>query len=288
MPFHKTPPRGYRKQDFPLPHDALWLWSLSADVATKDATIATILRTSEDVNAAEGINVNPSHGSFAEEQGTLIHQGSIVPKIMISLHAHLTQTAEETDNVRMLRFHWMPIYSSFIEPLLAADSRTNTDCETLLMLEHDTTNKDVFPDYGTKLTGNVGQYPMSTVNDTEVFGDPGLTTNTSMEAVAFNQTLFYNALNHFSNQGMLRSMIGKIHTGYVSRDKAYTYYSNNFTHPRVKRGNPFTYCGILFWVPITDFRQFGRAADRSTTDHIDFGLNVQYDEWNPDFDQTGF
>ncbi len=287
MAKHKYPPRGYNQFQYPLPHNFGYQCGLSAEGSTKDSTIFTLFRASEAAVDVENIEVNPRHANFSEDGGTVIHMGSIIPKIQFHLKMMLSKVAIETDSVRSLIVRWWPIYISFLDSLEAEDDKTATQVEDLLELQHSTDNKDTFPLYtGTKL-GNAATVPLSTVPYAEAFADQGLTGTQFIESVALVEHTLYDALQFYTNQGMLRKCLGKAHYVTLTRDRPYQYSSFNFTNPKVKRGNAYTYCGILIHVPqVDDNTQVMVPSETTAIDHVNVFMRVRYDEWNPLFEQA--
>lgn len=288
MARHEYPPKGFGSINYPLPHTFENFFTLGADTSTKYATMIPLFRATETISAVEGIEVNPSNPAFGEQTGSLIAMNSIVPKITLNMHIALTQPAIETDKIRTLKVKWMPIYTAFLDSLTAEDTKTATEIEDILLLTHNTDNKDVHPTYsGADL--NVGTVPMTTRGTTEAFGDIGLTTDTKLEAVNFVEATFWDAMRYYSNKQKLAKVVGKVHSVTISRDRPYTYFSDNFTMPTVKRGNPYTGCFILFWLPQAgETGQHVQAADITDIDHIYANLTTHYSEWNADMDQTAF
>ncbi len=284
----KFPPKGYQSTDYPLPHRYGFSLSLSGENEAKNSTIFPLFRMSEACINPEAIEVNPTNANFSEELGASIFRGSIVPKIMFHFDAWMTKGAIETDKLRHIKLKWMPIYTSFLNSLDAADEKTGTDIESIMELQHETTNKDVYPLYtGTKLDGVTYNVPLNTLGYTEVFGDYGLSTNAILESVAFSDSDFYNTMQYKTNAGMLKKVVGPMRTVNLTRDRPYKYFSNNFTAPQVKRGNPYTFCGILFHVPQGEQQgQNFASADTTAINHINVSGGVRFDEWNPVFDQA--
>ncbi len=248
----------------------------------------SFFRASEAATGVEAIEVNPANPAFAEDAGPLIHMNSIVPKLMVKFSITMAKAAIVTDAMRAIKVNYMPLYFSFLDTLEAEDTKTAVQIEDILEMQHDTTNKDTYPLYSaTDL--NSGILPFSTVVATEVFGDYGLTTNINAESVSFDDELFWDAQQYYSNRGMLRKVTGGWKTAIVTRDRPFNYFSNNFTYPTVKRGNPYTYCGMLFHLPLGgDSEQFFDAADTTDIPHVVIRGRVRFNEWNPDFDQTAF
>ncbi len=289
MPRHKFPPAGYRKMEHPLPHN--FSYSASFDIldVAKDATMLTILRASEDATAGiEAVEVNPRHASFAEETGPTIAMGSIVPKISFTFRSSLSATMIVDNPFASVQIHLMPVYTAFLSSLDAADSKTTEDIESIIRVAHDVTAKRVEPENSTTNLTSGGGQPFNTVLETEVFGDYGLTGDGVLESIAFDPEKYFDALSYFTNQAMLRKVTGHITTGTMTRDRNFTFHSNNFTSPIVKRGNEYTYCGVIVWTSIPGIFSHGNAGDFNGTDldKIHFNAQIRFDEWNPDFDQT--
>ncbi len=282
----KFPPKGYRMSEHPLPHNFFYYFQLNASNATKNSTVCSLIRTSDVCVAADSIEVNPRHASFAEDKGPLIQRDSIIPRMTININAKLTKGAIETDALRTLKLNYMPYYCAFLDTLDAEDEKTGTQIEDILELQHDVTNQDTYPLFGGVNLAS-GTQALSTVNAAEAFGDYGLSVDSSLESVAFSQEVFFDAMQYYTNQSMLKKVTGKWNTVVLTRDRMFNYFSNNFTYPTVKRGNPYTFCGILFEVQtVGNVRQIVQSGDVTDIPHIDVGMTVRYDEWNPLFDQT--
>lgn len=285
---HKFPPKGYNALAHPLPHNFQYIFTLQAEAAAKDATMLTLIKASKDCNDPNSIEVNPTNANFSEEIGTKIQMNSIVPRVMFNMKVSITKLGIETDKLRSIQFKWMPIYMAFLDSLEASDIKTGQQIEDILELQHSTSTQMTYPLFsGTDL--DVGVQANGTINDTELFGDHGLTTDLKLESVAFDEEDFWDTLRYKSYAGKLRKHIGKIHTVNVTRDRPYSFYSNNVTEGTVKRGNQYTFCGILVWIPAAgQLGQVFAAGDTTVIDHLYFTVKVAYDEWNPDFDQTAF
>lgn len=284
----KFPPRGYKLTDYPQPHNFGYRFSLDAEDTTRDSTMIPLIRMSEKAFFADAQTVNPNNGTFAEETGVTIHHGSIIPRLNISISASITKAGIETDKIRGLRFMWFPIYMSFEEDYTAIDTSTSKEVEDILRLTHTVTDRDAQPTYGTKLTA-ASNHPLSTVNDgDEAIADWGLTTDASLEAVAFDVEEFWDSMSYYQNKGKMAKVVGNIKNVLVTRDRPYIYTSNNYTHPKVKRGNDYTFCAIMFHLyQGTDFSQVFNETDVGTAnDHLDIRIKCRYDEWHPLFDQT--
>ncbi len=283
----KFPPRGYKSLEYPLPHNFDFQFDLEAEDETKNSTIVTLFKQSEACNAPESVEVNPTNDNFVEDTGTCLHRGSIVPRVNVTFRMALTKGAVETDKLRQLTVNWMPIYTAFLDNLDASDEKTGTDIEDILELTHATDNKDTFPLFADVNLTNGTNIALTTVGFTEVFGDVGLTNNAIGQSVAFDMEKFYDALQFYTNSGMLGKSIGKMNAITLTRERPFTYHSNNFTNPSVKRANPYTFCGILFHLPlVAQSSQFYTIADTTVIGHVHINGNIRYDEWNSSFQQA--
>ncbi len=286
----KFPPRNYRSMEYPLPHNFAYQFRLDLEQAAQNSTYVSLIQNYEGMNAADTIEVNPSNAAFLEETGARCQPDSIIPKMNISIRAQFKHATDESDNLRFAIFNWMPVYLSFLDNYTAMDNKADVEIEDILELQHTVANKDCTPLFGTKLQLiSAATHPVNTVNMTGTFTTEDLTTNVNPEAVAFDEELFWDAMQYYSNAPMLRSVIGKWHTEILHAEHPFIMNSNNFTNPKVKRVNEYTYCGILFHVPqIGTAKQFYEAADSTAASGIDFRVQVRYDEWNSQFDQTAF
>ncbi len=282
-------PSGYRQQDYPMIHQFEYNFSLDVEDETKNSTIVSLFKNHL-MTAVETREVNPSHANFAEDAGTACFSGSIIPKLSVGFTAKMDQAAFDIDSIEHMMFKWMPIYTAFLTSLDAENNGTPaSDIETILELQHNTSKKKTHPLFtGTDLMQVSGQ-PLSDVNDTETFTGMGLTTDDKIESVAFDEQAFWDAKSYYSNKGMLNKVTGQFHKVYLDyHRKPYTYFSNNFTNPIVKRMNSYTFCGILFHVPQAgEVQQLCDDADVTTSvGHIDIAMHVRFEEWNVDYDQT--
>ncbi len=286
---HRYPPKGYNQLQYPLPHNFTYKFGLSLEAATKNSTMLTLFRATKKAAGVEAIEVNPKNAAFAEDGGTAVQMGSIIPKTSFTIHAQMTKAAIETDKLRQLRFSWFPIYTAFLSPLEAQDDKTTTSIEDILELTHTVGDESTSPLFSNVDLLDAGNQPLSTVGFAEVIADFGLTTNALLESVAFDKELFRDAMQYYGNQGMLKKVVGRMNNVIISRDRMYRYHSNNFTNPAVKRGNPYMFCGVMFHIEQVggDYQPI-LAADTTVIDHVYFNVNVRFDEWHPLFDQATF
>jgi len=298
MPYHKTPPKNYRMAEFPLHHDFSGGFFLAGENAALDSTIVSLARSRDDVSInADAVEVNPKHNLFAEETGSTCQAESIVPRMSFGFNARIPTSARlnqwvgggGVEALEELIFNWMPIYTAFKEPLEAVNEEDALAVEAVLELNVANGNS-VRPLYtGTDLIGaTTGDIPVSTINDVEVFGDLGLSVDFKQEAVDFDPDIFFDAMKYGSTGSIIKKITGKWNTVRLRGGHAYHFHSENYMFPSVKRMNPFTFCGILFHLPqAADPRQLFDTGDTTATIaqlRIDYVCN--YDEWNPNYDQT--
>ncbi len=284
---NKYPPKGYKTLEFALPHSFQYRFGFDLTSAAKVHTILPILRTNETMNVIENIEVSPRHANFAEETGSLIQPMSIVPKISLSITSYMSEWARDTDKIQQLHIKWFPIYIAFLDSLEAMDDLTDLQVEDLMELQHGVGAKQTYPQYTNNKLPDADNYPMSTINKAEARADVGLTTTDVLEGVSFIEDLMFDSVSRFSNKGMIKKAWGKTTHGNITPDKAYTYSSNNFTQPTVKRGNAYTFCGIAMILPQAgSLGQLVHENEVTSGTHVHNIVKIRFDEWNQRFDQT--
>ncbi len=100
------PPKGYRADEYPLPHSHAFKFELEAEDETKNTTIIPLFRMTEAFATPETVEVNPNNTNFAEDAGSACCRGSIIPKVTLTFNATLTKGAIETDKIRSINFKW--------------------------------------------------------------------------------------------------------------------------------------------------------------------------------------
>ncbi len=285
------PPRGFVAERYPLRHKFQYGFGLNVLNGALGATICTIVKGSKDtgMTKANAIEVNPHNSLFLQETGALCHQMSILEKIKISMHFTLTEDAI-TDGCKSMTVKYMPIFVSFPEKLASTDAETGFTAASVLELVGDATNEDVTPLFtnnacpqGAGVSGTT--HPMSTVNDTEVFGDMNLTGDTTMEPVTWDNDLFYNAVKFFTNKGAIRSMVGQQRDiRLTDRSPTKHVFINKFVPGAVRRIVSHSYFGMLFLLPQdNDYEQsFYSGATTDAKPHVGIKMLTTYHEWNSD------
>ncbi len=285
------PPRGFKAELYPLRHQFLYAGGLNGVTGTLNSTMVSIVRSSGDsaMNNPDTINTNPHHPSFKVETGPLVHQMSIIEKIKMQMQFTLTEDAL-ADGMKSATVKYMPIFMSFPEKMASTDEETGATAASILEVVSDATNEDVTPLYNTVdmpvSAGNSDlQMPMSTVNDTEVFGDLNLTVNLLVEGVAWNNKQFFEALRFFTNKGAISSMVGKQRSIHLTdTHPTQRIFINKFPPRAVRRIVPHSAFFMLLHMPLDSKsdQAFYSGALTSAKSHIGYKLNVTFNEWNAD------
>lgn len=274
----KNPPRGYFSQEWPRPHNIGGNFSLNLEDETKNSTIIPIFLGDQAYVDPQNVDTNPKNANFGVGIQTNMYPDSIIPKINFSFSARMTKGAIETDALRSIVFHWMPIYTAFLDSLEAEDEVTTDQVEDIIEMNHETTDKQAYPLWSGIDLSEASNLPSDV---------PALTTNQVHESVAFSLENFYDAMHYYTNKNMLKKAVGQMHVQRVYRDRPYSYHSNNFTNPRCKRINPYTFCGVLFHVQQAS--QVGQdciASEVTNIPHLHIKYKLRWDQWNIGFNQN--
>ncbi len=273
----KQAPRGYFGREFPRPHNHDMDFAMCAENTTKDSTIVDLFRSDEGLTNPSAVYVNPKHSSFGETSFSSCYPESIIDNMKLTMDISLTKVAKETDKLDALVVNYMPLYFAFEDSLTASDVLNGTEVEDTLLMTHETTDHQATPLYsGTDM-------PLA---DTVEGPMPGLTTDQTLESVAFNKDNFYDALQYETHAGMIKKVTGPMRRIVVTPDRPYHRYTNNRIYPSVKRMNPYTFCGILFHCPqSSQVDQLSHESETTDINHILVKLQCRFDEWNSRFNQ---
>ncbi len=305
------PPKGFEAEKYPLRHRLIHNFGLSLGSENKNTALIPIVMSSKDTpNALSTVIVNPHNTAYVEDAGPLCRDMSIIDRMSITLRfsmtthctpAHLSSgTAGPNfddgvytgDDVNAIRFLWRPIFNVYPEKLDAADDDTANTVAAILGLTKDATQEDIVPLTTTKLNavgpGNLS-LPISTVHDTQVFGDYNMTTNMGMEDHVFDESLLQSALRRFTNKGALRSCLGRTRHVTLTRDRNpfKIFHINKFVPRAIRRIQPFGFFAIQVHLLLdSDHDQFSFATDKSSSvNHLGISMTTHYHEWNFEFIQ---
>ncbi len=285
------PPRGFKSELYPLRHRFVFGVGLNATTTTQNSTMLSIIRGSADtaMNNPNTIEVNPHNANFLQESGALCHQMSIIDRIQITMKFTLTEDAI-TDGMKSVTCKYMPIFNSFAEKLSSTDKATSATAASVMELIYDATNQDVTPLYNTVATPvSAGAsdivHPVSTVNDTEVFGDLNLTTNTALEGITWSNTAFFNAAKFFTNKGAINALHGNQKQVHLTDARpTQRVFIDKFVPRQVRRIVDGSYFGMMFHVPTdaTGEQDFYSGALTTAKPHVGIRMMINYHEWNAD------
>ncbi len=300
------PPKGFENEKYPLRHRLIYAFELGAKSDSANTAFMPIVMSSTDMAGAPStIVVNPHNTAFVEDTGPLCRQMSIIDRMTISLkfsmthycgpahHSSGTSTNElfTGDDITSIKFLWRPIFNVYPEKMDAADDDTGTTVAAILGMTKDTGNEDIVPITTTDLPATAPSekaFPVSTVNDVQVFGDYNFTTDLKMEDHVFDEDLLQTALRRYTNKGALRSCLGRTRHVTLSRNRTYAnFYIDKFVPNAIRRVQPYGMMGIQVHMPIeSDIdQQFFSKAASSGFGHIGVKMIVNYHEWNVEHDQ---
>ncbi len=295
------PPRGFKSELYPLRHRLQYAAGLSLTTANINSVFFTILRHTNDVIAGTpgSIIVNPHNTGYVTDAGAAVAKMSIIDKVRISLKFNMTsmcnprtETAAGTfanDGIEHLHLTWRPVFFSFPEKLDAADDDTGTTVATILGLLKTAAQEDVVPITTNNLpviANSDKPQPMSTVNIAEIYSDYNMTTDTIMEDHPWDEDLFQEAMQRYTNKGALKACVGRTRHVHLTRGKNpyKTFYMDKFVPRSVRRIMPYSFFGIQINLPTeadfgADYYGSTMTANRA---HVGIKMLVQYHEWNAD------
>ncbi len=284
------PPRGFKSEVYPLRHKLKYSFGLNIGAATQNSAYATLIRHTSDnpTGGASVIEVNPHNSNYKSETGAAVQKMSIIDRMRLSINFNMTSGAA-TDGLEHIKLLWRPIAFSFPEKLDAADDVTSTTVQTILQLTKDATFEDIVPVTATKLPvagGSELSQPMSTENvAVEDFTDYNMTTDASMEATAWDEDLFQDAVIRYTNKGALKACVGRTrHINLTKQRPIARFFFNKFVPRSVRRIQEYSFMAILVHLPLTgDITQSYLSANTTgAIAHIGCKILARYHEWNSD------
>ncbi len=283
MTVHKVSKRDWPRQTWVYPriHNFNFGFGLSAEDTTRESTIVPYVMQDNALIDYETIKTNPENADFTTVAYPNCCAGSYVPKINVGWRMFIPTADTEIISVMM---NTMKIGCAFLNRLDAFDKKTGDDIETILELQHETTDEQAYPLWnGTKLFEGAGTYDYDALV-------PGLTTTQQPEGVAFDKELFFDAMHYYTNKQMLRSVSSKMRSYLISEPivphgKSVVTFSATYSiPPACKFMNPYTFHGELFHLPqVGSLSQLQLATSTTAIEHITVKGFVRYFEFNPDF-----
>ncbi len=267
---------------FPRIHNFEFGFGLSADEATKNSTIVPYVFSDNAMVDLNSIKTNPQNSAFAVYASGNVHQESYIPNIRVNWVMYIP--ASDTELVHVM-VDTMQIHTAMLNRLDAKDKKTGEDIESLLELQHETTDEQVYP-----LFANVKLYEGGGTFDYHA-DQPGLTTDQQPESVAFDKEPFFDAMHYYTNKQMLKQVTGGMRNHMLSEPiiphgRSIITGGMNSVPSMCKSGNPYMGCFELFHVPLSGSRsQYHIASETSTAkEHVRVKGFVRFNEYNPDYD----
>lgn len=264
---------------FPRPHEMhnVWGHGLETGVINR-ATIYPLVIQDEGLGDPASYESNPEHTSFASYTGPNCYPESRVNNVITELNFSLTKDALVTDNLNQIKCAFMPIFTSFETDLTASDELSGHNIKSLLELTSESTDRQAYGNNNT--VKMIEPYTNSTLLGDDV---PDLTTNQKMEGVPFTPGDYYDALQYFTNAGKLKAVQGGLKWFTLTKNKPFKKVKIRL-RSKTKRMNPYTFAGVLCYVPeVGNANQYHVAADTTNVTHVRVEARVRFNEWNDQF-----
>ncbi len=253
-----------------------WEHSLESGVVNYN-TLYPICMYDEGLGTVSDYEANPENANFVEINGPNCFPDSRLDFILSEFIFTLTKGAIATDNLLAIRVGFMPVFVSF-EDQLAIDELSGTEVRDVLELQSEATDRQAYPLFnGVKM---VEKYSNSALLDAAV---PGLTSTQVLEAVAFSEETYYDALQYMTIGPKLKACQGGL--------KWFTL-TERFPIKKVKiklrRKNKnmkqFGFFGVMVIVPNTGTHlQYHVAAETTAISHVRVNARTRFNEWHQDF-----
>ncbi len=265
---------------YPRPHDIENSYSHGIDSGVvNNTTIYPLMMYDEGLGAPDSYNAHPEHASFAAASEPNCFVESRVNKILTNISFSMPKTALETDKIHAVKCAFMPIFMAFKDNYTAIDEVANFEVQDSLNMQFETTDRQGYPLYnGVKMQQAFANSGLLAVNV------PGLTTTQIIEGVAFNANAYYDSIHWLSIANKVKASAGGLKWFTLTRSHPVKHIKIRI-RPKVKRMNPYTFFGIMTFVPAVDsFQQYSTAADTTNVQHVRVDINTRYNEWNQDYD----
>jgi hypothetical protein len=260
---------------YPLPHNKINSFDLSAYTGSRNCTLYPLVSYDE-ARIPANINTHPEHASFAEYDSPNCAPDSKINRNHTTLELSLTKHCWNIDKVEALKVYVVPVMLSFKDNYTAIDELTSVEVQDVLEMQTEATDRQGYPIWsGTKLNGDLATLGIDVV---------GLTTNQTIEMVAFDMDLYYDALQYYTIGPKLAKSTGNVKAltvkrGHPTRMKIHI-------PSKAKRMNEYTFFGVIIYVPTGgNVRQYSQSGDfTDTDDHVICKVTHRFLEWNRSFD----
>jgi len=262
------------------PHQLATQFAFELDDETLNTTIVPIAFYDEGMGAPTSLETHPENANFA----VIAHQAncfinSRINLTMSNLRFNITSKFLD-ENLPAVRCSFMPIHMAFIDDYTAIDELSALEVQDVLEMQTESTDNQGGPLYVAATDLAVPTAGASTLATTTPFLD----TTTSLEAVAFSQTNFYDMLHFMTNSGKLKVAQSGLKWFTLSAQRPTASFDIQI-NPKVKRMNKFTYFGVMIHIPVSGSReQYVAAGDiTAATQYVNCTVRSRYSEWNQDF-----
>ncbi len=267
------------KTIYPRPHNLEHAFDLSTVDTNQRATTYPLIHYDEGLGDPASYNSHPEHASFAEVSTTSVYPDSKISTMHVKIILALTKHCWNTDKIEEVLVRIIPIYFAFKEDYEAIDELSTNEVQDILEMQKETTDRQGYPIYnGTDLDGD-----LITLGTTQL----GLTTDTKIEGITFSAGALYDGLQYYTNKRKLQKCMGRIMYRRVRRREGATLKMNIRLVSKVKRANPYMFCGFIIDIPNPGgATQLFEAGDDSAGDHILCKVLTRYNEWHENFDHN--
>ncbi len=264
---------------FPNPHAMRYSWAHGLETGVVNQyTNIPLCMYDEGQGTPSDLETNPRNAAFVVDTSPMLYPDSRVDSIFAELRVSLTKAALETDKIHAVRYMIQPVHLSFLEDYTALDDLTSEETQDVLEMTTESTDRQGFPLY------NNVKLPVLITGSNVLHADvPGMDTTQQIEAIAFDQNAFYNAIHYKTIAGKLKTLQSGIKWSTITKNSPV--HTHRFRiHRSSKHANPYMYAGLIIGVPkVNQMEQYSVASDTTNINHIRMDLVVRYNEWNENF-----
>lgn len=267
-------------KQYPLVHRMSSSLNLSMDSTAKCATIIPIAIANKNKADAYTINTNPYHTDRVGIQETpMCYLDSVISKYRIGMSVSMPVAGQEA-GIQAVRWRLGLIAASF-DDVDKEDKIGLTDVKTILQLESDANEYYCRPIYNGTDISPFDMYSGAT-------SEMGLTTNSLLEGVAFDDDAYFDAIRQGTLKGALKKVMPfGLQEQIIYKDRPYRMAKTWFDMPgHTKRMNENTFVGLLVEVPqsnATDEQFYTSTETGDGISHLRIGYDIYYNEYNNDF-----
>lgn len=269
-----------KKTIYPRVHNNSQQFSLIPATAAQNSTGVPLIRNDDALGDPKSLPTNPEHASFAETNSSGCYPDSRINKIFAQIQFNMSTETVATDALTNIKVVVIPVFMAFKEDYTAIDEKSQLEIQDVLHLQTEATDRQGgFLWVATNLT-NGDDLTLPT-------DEPFMDTNTVYENVEWQLEPIYDMLHYQTNGPKLSAVMGKIRHITLSTKHPTTYRLSVNVNPKVKRINPYTFCGILVKVPEDGtIHQNWQATEFTVASYVRCVSQYRYNEWNDDFESS--